>query len=69
MRDFTFHTFKDLLSALKAQQYTFQTFAEFLKAPEPRAVVLRHDVDARKLNSLHAARLEAEFGIRGTFNF
>lgn len=68
-RDFTFHVFRQLLSALQEQRYTFQTFAEFLKAPAERVVILRHDVDARKLNSLHAAELEAEMGIRGTFNF
>ncbi len=68
-RDFTFHVFTQMLSALQEQRYTFQTFAEFLKAPAERVVILRHDVDARKLNSLHAAELEAEMGIRGTFNF
>jgi len=30
---------------------------------------LRHDVDARKFNSLRAAQIEAEMGIVGTFNF
>ena len=69
MPDFTFHTFKKLLKALKEQQYAFQSFVGFLKNPAPRAIILRHDVDARKLNSLHAAKLEAELGISGTFNF
>jgi|WetSurMetagenome_2_1015567.scaffolds.fasta_scaffold15276_2 hypothetical protein len=68
-RDFTFRVFRQLLSALKEQRYTFQTFAEFLKNPAERVVILRHDVDARKLNSLYAAELEAEMGIRGTYNF
>ena len=63
--DFTFHTFRLLLTALKAQNCTFQTFAGFLKAPAPRAIILRHDVDARKLNSLHAPQMEAEMGITG----
>jgi len=69
MRDFTLHTYKLLLTALKDQQYTFQTFADFLKNPQPRAIILRHDVDARKLNSLRTARLENEMGIVGTYNF
>lgn len=68
-RDFTFDVFKQLLLALKEQRYTFQTFAEFLKSPAERVVILRHDVDARKLNSLQTARLEAEFGITGTYYF
>jgi len=68
-RDFTFNVFRQLLTALKEQQYTFQTFAQFLKNPAPKAIILRHDVDARKLNSLHTAKLEAEMGIFGTYNF
>lgn len=69
MPDFTLHTLRLLLSALKDQRYTFQSFADFLKDPAPHAIILRHDVDARKLNSLHVAELEAEMGIRGTYNF
>ncbi len=68
-RDFTFRVFRQLLTSLQEQRYTFQTFAEFLKNPAERVVILRHDVDARKLNSLYAAELEADMGIRGTFNF
>ena len=56
MPDFTLHTFHLLLTALKEQQYTFQTFAGYLKDPAPRAIILRHDVDGRKLNSLYAAK-------------
>lgn len=69
MRDFTLETFTLLLQALKSQGYTFQTFRDFLKAPAPKAIVLRHDVDARKLNSLQTAQLEAKLGIAGTYNF
>ena len=69
MPDFTLHTFRSLLLALKDQQYTFQTFASFLKNPASRAIILRHDVDARKLNSLRTAQIEAELGITGTYNF
>ena len=69
MPDFTFRTFRLLLSTLKAQHYTFQTFVQFLRDPASRAIILRHDVDARKLNSLHVAQLESELGITGTFNF
>ena len=69
MPDFTFRTFRLLLDTLKAQHYTFQTFVQFLGDPASRAIILRHDVDARKLNSLHVAQLESELGITGTFNF
>jgi hypothetical protein len=69
MPDFTLHTFRRLLLAFKDQQYLFQTFASFLKNPASRAIILRHDVDARKLNSLRTAQIEADLGITGTYNF
>jgi hypothetical protein len=69
MPDFTFHTFHQLLMALKEQHYSFQTFSAFLRNPAPRAIILRHDVDARKYNSLQAANIETSLGIQGTYNF
>jgi len=69
MPDFTPHTYKLLLSSLLDQKYSFQPFIEFLKKPESRSVILRHDVDARKMNSLKFALLENELGIRGTYYF
>ncbi len=68
MRDFTFHIFRELLQVLK-QRYKFQPFAEFLKAPEHYAVILRHDVDARSQNSLITADIEASLGLQGTYYF
>jgi hypothetical protein len=35
----------------------------------PKFVILRHDVDARPLNSLRTAQIEASLGIRGTYYF
>jgi hypothetical protein len=69
MRDFTLDTFRQLLSTLIEQEYTFRTFAGFLKNPASKFIILRHDVDARKMNSLSCARLEKELGITGTYNF
>jgi hypothetical protein len=69
MPDFTLNTYYRLLKALKEQQFTFQTFADFLKNPAPRTIILRHDVDARKMNSLQTARMEKELGITGTYYF
>ena len=42
---------------------------QYLKEPPPGCIILRHDVDDRKLNSLQTARLENELGIRGTYYF
>ena len=69
MRDFTLHTLRLLLSTFHDHNFTFQTFSRFLKDPAPRSIILRHDVDARKVNSLHTARIEHELGIAGTYNF
>jgi hypothetical protein len=69
MPDFTINTFHKLLATIKNHRYTFQTFAGFLKEPAERAIILRHDVDARKMNSLKTAQLENELGITGTYYF
>lgn len=69
MRDFTLKIYRLLLTSLKEQGYTFQTFKDFLISPAQKVVVLRHDVDARKQNSLTTAILEHEMGIAGTYYF
>ena len=69
MRDFTVHIYRELLRSLKAAGYEFQTFQDFLQAPKERAVMLRHDVDARRFNSLAFARIQREMGIVGTYFF
>jgi hypothetical protein len=58
MIDFTINRYTTLLSALKEQGYWFQPFAEFLKSPSGKVIVLRHDVDARKENSLRFAEIQ-----------
>lgn len=69
MRDFTITIYRELLKELKAKRYTFQTFTDYLHAPHPRTILLRHDVDDRKLHSLEFAKIQHEMGIRGTYYF
>ncbi|NLN31003.1 MAG: hypothetical protein GX158_07210 [Bacteroidales bacterium] len=69
MRDFTPETYRLLLKSLLEQKYNFQPFIDFLLNAKSRSVILRHDVDARKMNSLLFAQLENEFGIKGTYYF
>ena len=69
MRDFTVDIYRKLLEALKAQQYEFQTFSQYLQFPAERVVMLRHDVDDRKLHSLEFARIQHSMGIVGTYYF
>ena len=67
--DFTIKTYKNLLEAVIAQGYSFQTFSGFLRSPEKKVIILRHDVDARKENSLRFAELEHAKGIQGSYYF
>jgi hypothetical protein len=67
--DFTITTYKKLLTSLQSQGFSFQTFAEFLERPAQRVIILRHDVDDKKLNSLKFAQIQAEKGIKGTYYF
>ena len=69
MPDFTINTYRLLLETLLSKDYSFIPFVEYLKEPLDRCVILRHDVDDKKLNSLQTARLENELGIRGTYYF
>lgn len=69
MPDFTIKQYKILLSALLKSNYTFQTFGDFLQKPAERVIMLRHDVDDKKENSLEFARILHQHGIRGSFYF
>ena len=69
MPDFTIKTYTHLISSLSNKGYAFQTFAEFLKVPADKVIVLRHDVDARKENSLRFAEIQHGLGIKGSYYF
>lgn len=67
--DFSIAVYRDLLNALINKGYAFQTTQQFLKQPKQKVVLLRHDVDDRKLHSLEFAKIQAERGIVGTYYF
>ena len=69
MRDFTVAIYRQLLDSLKGAGFGFQTFSEYMQKPLPKTVLLRHDVDDRKLHSLEFARIQREKGIVGTYYF
>lgn len=69
MRDFTLLAYQQLLDSLQQAGYQFQTFAEFIQKPAARSIMLRHDVDDRKLHSLEFARIQHKRGIVGTYYF
>ena len=67
--DFTIYTYKKLLNALQNAGYNFQTFAEFIREPKEKSVMLRHDVDKRPRNSEEFAKIQKSLGIKGTYYF
>ena len=67
--DFTFQKYKELISALQDQGYSFQTFEDFIKKPNKKVVVLRHDVDRRSKHSLAQGEDERSLGIPATYFF
>ncbi len=67
--DFTVKKYRELLQELINKNYSFQTVEEFLKDPNERVIVLRHDVDLLPQNSLRFARIQNDLGIRGTYYF
>lgn len=69
MRDFTADRLQLLLSSLISAGYGFATVAEYLHNPSDSTVILRHDVDARPVNSLKCAEMEYRLGISGTYYF
>lgn len=67
--DFTVSKYEQLIDALVEEKYVFQTFAEYLKSPDPNAIILRHDVDLLPYHSLKFAKLQAERNIKGVYYF
>ncbi len=67
--DFTVQQYIKLLETLIDQNYTFQTFEAFIKMPESKSIVLRHDVDLLPQNSLVFAQIQEQMGIQGTYYF
>ena len=69
MLDFTINTYEKFLQILMLNEYSFQTYADFIQIPATRVVLLRHDVDAKKENALKFARIQHKMGIHGTYYF
>jgi hypothetical protein len=69
MRDFSIQVYHSLLKGLDDAGYQFQTLKDYVTEPAPKAVILRHDVDDRKLHSLEFARIQKSKGILGTYYF
>lgn len=69
MYDFNLNTYISLLEKIGKQGFSFTTFTDFIDKPQDKKVVLRHDVDTHKENSLQFARIQYKMGIVGTYYF
>ncbi|MFB6340633.1 hypothetical protein ACE1ET_02870 [Saccharicrinis sp. FJH62] len=67
--DFTLKIYRQLLEALQQKGYQFQTFAEYIKSPENKVVILRHDVDLLPGNSQQLAHIQSDKNIKGSYYF
>ena len=65
--DFTFKKYKELISALQNEGYSFQSFEDFIQKPKDKVVVLRHDVDRRSKHAIVQAKDERSLGIDATY--
>lgn len=70
MKDFTLKIYKQLLLALREQDYIFLTFEQWCEGKTPeKYVILRHDVDEMAKNALEMAKLENRLGVKATYSF
>jgi hypothetical protein len=67
--EFTLKIYQKLLDTLLANDYSFQSFADYLENPKSRTIILRHDVDARPQNSLQFAQIQHIYDIRSSYYF
>jgi hypothetical protein len=70
MKDFTLVIYDKLLTVLRKQGFKFNQYNNFKNINESQTkIILRHDVDALKQNSLHVAKILAKKEIKGCFYF
>lgn len=68
-RDFTVSAYVRLLDSFREAGYAFQPLCDFIRSPQEKVVILRHDVDRYPLNSLRTALAENKMDITGTYFF
>lgn len=69
MRDFTLKKYESLLKAIKNTDYTVSSVNSFLKSPQKKCIILRHDVDRAINRNIDMAKLEHKYDIKSTYYF
>ena len=73
--DFTINTYRLLLQTLIKGNYNFLTLRDYVESlnhtitKNEHLIILRHDVDRLKFNSLYFAEIQHNIGIKGTYFF
>ncbi len=67
--DFSLKIYRELLESLISGGFEFLEVKRYQEAREGKKIMLRQDVDARPLNSLAFAKIQAELKIASTFYF
>lgn len=66
-RGFSLADYADTLSAYLDDGYAVTSFGEYLDDPQPKHLVLRHDIDNSIEQALRVARVDAEAGCTSSF--
>ena len=66
---FSLPKYAALLDGLSRSKKPFLPIADFLREPNSKSIILRHDVDRRPERSIAIASIEAERGIRAVYYF
>lgn len=69
MRDFSYQIYTRLIDELRREGYKFQSLGDFVTAPLPRSVILRHDIDITAVSALRLAVLEQQNDVFGSYYF
>lgn len=70
-RDFTLKKYEKLCEAVIASRYNNVTFKEYFEQENTDGgfILIRHDIDANAKFALDMAKVEYDYGIRGTYYF
>ena len=69
MYDFTTNKYAEFLNALVKVNFPIYTIVEWIKKNPSEGLILRHDVDRKPKQAIKIAKIAAECGAIGTFNF
>ena len=65
--DFLIRTYVNFIKCFLDRGYSSLSFGNFIEFQKHQSIILRHDVDLLPLNSLRFAKIQAQFGIKGTY--